>query len=271
MINRMVLLLAAASAAAAPAAAQQRSQLEPAELRLEPAAAAPMHASLQPGAPPAAARARSGARTALHALGGAVLGAGAGYLASQVAWSDWDKSSNSEFAHRRMSFALGGSAVGALAGAVLGHGSPRALNAGPAPAVPVSSMGAMVTSEELRASTASTLYELLQSTHPTWLRGRGEGAVRAGKPATGVARGAPGEGSGEASALTPQTPADMASSSPAPKVYLDGGFLGEINQLREILVVQTESVEYLDVAAASYRFGPGHPSGAISVKSLGHR
>jgi hypothetical protein len=38
-----------------------------------------------------------------------------------------------------------------------------------------------------------------------------------------------------------------------------------------MLVVETESVEYLDVAAATYRFGPGHPSGAISVKSLGHR
>ena len=208
---------------------------------------------------------------ALHVLGGAVLGAGAGYLASQVAWSDWDKSSNSEFAHRRMSFAVGGSAVGALAGAVLGHGSPRAVNAGPAPARPVNAMGAMVTSDELRSTTATTLYELLQATHPTWLRGRGEGAVRAGKPATGAARGTPaGEGT-EAGALTPQTPSDLASSSPAPKVYLDGGFLGDVNQLREILVVQAESVEYLDVAAASYRFGPGHPSGAIVVKSLGHR
>jgi hypothetical protein len=132
-------------------------------------------------------------------------------------------------------------------------------------------MGAMVTSDELRSTTATTLYELLQATHPTWLRGRGEGAVRAGKPATGAARGTPaGEGT-EAGALTSHTPSDLASSSPAPKVYLDGGFLGDVNQLREILVVQTESIEYLDVAAASYRFGPGHPSGAISVKSLGHR
>jgi hypothetical protein len=269
MINRFVLLLAAAWAAAAPAAAQQRSHLDAAGLRLEPGTAAATRAPVRLSA----ARGGSASRTAVHVLGGALLGAGAGYLASQVAWSDWDKSSNSEFAHRRMSFAVGGGAVGALVGAVLGHGSPRTLNAGPAPAVPVNAMGAMITSEDLRAATATTLYELLQSTHPTWLRGRGEGAFRAGKPATGAARGTPaGDADGTGvSALSAQGPADLASSSPAPKVYLDGGFLGDVNQLREVLVAETESVEYLDVAAATYRFGPGHPSGAISVKSRGHR
>src|SRR4051812_28920075 len=124
MINRMVLVLVAASAAAAPAAAQQRAQPnDAAPARLTPAAA---DAAPQAVATPRAEGGRSASRTALQTLGGALLGAGAGYLASQVAWSDWDKHSNSEFAGRRLSFTLGGSAVGALAGLVLGHGSgPR--------------------------------------------------------------------------------------------------------------------------------------------------
>lgn len=262
MTKRMVLVLAAASAAAAPAAAQQRAQIEAAELRLQ-----------RPSAPVASqargARA-AGGRTALHVLGGALIGAGAGYLASQVAWSDWDKTSNSEFANRRMSFAVGGSAVGALAGLVLGRGSSQ----GPAHTVraqqpPTNAMGAMVTSEELRATAVTTVYEFLQGNRPNWLRGRGEGVLRAGRPVAGSPRATPEEESGSASARPAQGPQDQAAASPAPKVYLDGGFVGDVNQLRQILVSQTERIEYLDAGAATYRFGSGHASGAILVTSLG--
>ncbi|HYH79370.1 MAG TPA: hypothetical protein VEX86_06225 [Longimicrobium sp.] len=272
MTNRMVLLLVAASSAAAPAAAQQRSNLDVAALRAAPAApeGAPLRGA---AAPQRATRGRAASRTAIHALGGAVLGAGAGYLASQVAWSDWDKSSNSDFANRRVTFAVGGSAVGALAGLVLGRGAPSMRAGGQAPPPPAHAMGAMVTSEQLRASAATTLYELLQATHPTWLRGRGEGALRAGRP-DGSPRADPAGGgqAGEGvTALPAQTPSDQAASSPAPKVYLDGGFVGDVNQLRQMLVSQTESVQYFDVAQATYRFGPGHQSGAILVKSLGYR
>jgi hypothetical protein len=267
MTKRMVLVLAAASAVAAPAAAQQRAQLEAAELRPQPAAPAAARE-----APQARGARAAGGRTALHVLGGALIGAGAGYLASQVAWSDWDKTSNSEFSDRRMSFAVGGSAVGALAGLVLGRGAPQ----GPAHTVraqqpPTNAMGAMVTSEELRASTVTNLYEYLQANRPSWLRGRGEGALRAGPPTPpGSPRANPeGEGQGGASALPAQGMQDQAAASPAPKVYLDGGFVGDVNQLRQILVSQAETVQYLDAAAATYRFGSGHASGAILVTSVG--
>jgi hypothetical protein len=42
-----------------------------------------------------------------------------------------------------------------------------------------------------------------------------------------------------------------------------------VNQLRQMLVAQAETVQYLDAAAATYRFGSGHASGAILVTSLG--
>ncbi len=269
MTKRMVLVLAAASAVAAPAAAQQRAQLDAAELRLQSASP-----SAAPEAPQVRGARAAGGRTALHVLGGALIGAGAGYLASQVAWSDWDKSSNSEFASRRMSFAVGGSAVGALAGLVLGRGAGQ--GQGPAHTVraqqpPTNAMGAMVTAEELRASSATTIYEYLQANRPSWLRGRGEGVLRAGRPMTGTPRSNPeGEGEDEgANALPAQGMQDQVAASPAPKVYLDGGFVGDVNQLRQMLVAQAETVQYLDAAAATYRFGSGHASGAILVTSLG--
>jgi hypothetical protein len=126
-----------------------------------------------------------------------------------------------------------------------------------------------VTSEELRASAATTLYEFLQANRPSWLRGRGEGALRAGRPVAGSPRATPEEGDKTASALPPQGQQDAVAASPAPKVYLDGGFVGDVNQLREMLVSQAERVEYLDAAAATYRFGSGHASGAILVTTLG--
>ncbi|HEU4557850.1 MAG TPA: hypothetical protein VFS20_08365 [Longimicrobium sp.] len=264
MTKRMVLVLAAASAVAAPAAAQQRAQIEAAELRLQRASAL-----AAPEAPQGRdARAPAG-RTALHVLGGALIGAGAGYLASQVAWSDWDKTSNSEFAGRRMSFAMGGSAVGALAGLVLGRGSSGPAHTVRAQQPPTNAMGAMVTAEELRGTAVTNVYEFLQGNRPSWLRGRGEGVLRAGRPVAGSPRATPEEESGSASARPAQGPQDQVAASPAPKVYLDGGFVGDVNQLRQILVSQTERIEYLDAAAATYRFGSGHASGAILVTSLG--
>lgn len=267
MTKRMVLVLAAASAVAAPAAAQQRAQLDAAELRLHPASS-----SATREAPQVRGAKAAGGRTVLHMLGGALIGAGAGYLASQVAWSDWDKTSNSEFASRRMSFAVGGSAVGALAGLVLGRGGQGPAHTVRAQQPPTNAMGAMVTAEELRASSATTIYEYLQANRPNWLRGRGEGVLRAGRPMTGTPRANPeGEGEDEgANALPAQGIQDQVAASPAPKVYLDGGFVGDVNQLRQMLVAQAETVQYLDAAAATYRFGSGHASGAILVTSLGH-
>lgn len=268
MIKRMVLLLAATCSAAAPAMAQQRAQLDAPELRMERASTTAPRA-----APTLRAGRASAGRTALHVLGGALIGAGAGYLASQVAWSDWDKASNSEFSNRRKNFAMGGGAVGALAGLVLGHGSRGPVHTAAVQPPPTNAMGAMVTAEELRAATATTLYDFLQATRPVWLRGRGEGALRAGRPMSGSPRANPGsdEPGGGASALPAQTPQEQAAASPAPKVYLDGSFVGDVNQLRQMLVSQAETVELLDAAAATYRFGNGHASGVILVTSLGRQ
>jgi len=266
MTNRLVLVLVAASAAAAPAAAQRRPALA-AAARID---AAPAEA---PAAPVATRRAAGGGagRTAMQTLAGAVLGAGAGYLASQVAWSDWDKHSNSEFAGRRMSFTLGGSAVGALAGLVLGHGRPSQHTDVGTPYTPERSthaMGAVVTTDELRASTAINLYQMLQAARPSWINGRGVGAVRAGRPFVGPGGGTSTPAPTDAVAAPAQGEGAQASASVAPRVYLDGTLIGDVNQLREMLVSEAQTVEYLDPGQATYRYGAGNQAGVILVTSL---
>jgi hypothetical protein len=50
-------------------------------------------------------------------------------------------------------------------------------------------------------------------------------------------------------------------------LYVDTGLLGDIFTLRELTVHQVQSLEYLNEAEATYRFGPGNQSGVIWVHS----
>ncbi|MFL5384815.1 MAG: hypothetical protein ACJ8GN_20015 [Longimicrobiaceae bacterium] len=230
--------------AAAPAAAQRRA---------EPLAAARLEA-VHPDAPPpppAAVRAGRSApagHSVVNMLAGALIGAGAGYLASQVAWSDWDKSSNSEFSGRRLNFALGGSALGAVGGLLLGR-SPGGAGMGPS-AVPgrVASRNNVITEEEVRASTAENLYQLVQALRPFWLRR--EGVSGHTTPSTDPE--------------APPVPVSATDDSGV-RVYIERGFVGDIWSLRQIAVKEVTSLEFLDTAAATYRLGQGNPSGAIVV------
>jgi hypothetical protein len=241
MTKRVLPLILLAAALAAPAAAQRRAAPDAGAARLDaapPAAVAPTPRGSRAGARP----------SLVTVLGGALIGAGAGYLTSQVAWSDWDKSSNSEFRSRRLSFTLGGSAVGALTGLLVG----RRLHAGAA--VPATVPGrpatgsSVITEEEVRASTAANVYQLVQALRPMWLRR--DGASGRTIPST-----------------DPEAPATVSSpvADAGVRVYVERGFVGDIFSLRQIPVAEVTSVEFLDAAAATYRLGPGNPSGAIVV------
>lgn len=48
-------------------------------------------------------------------------------------------------------------------------------------------------------------------------------------------------------------------------VYMGTARMGGLQALREIPLSSLSSLRYLDVAAANYRFGAGHPYGAIVV------
>jgi hypothetical protein len=239
---RALSLLLLGAAAAVPAAAQRRA--EPvARLQAGPApSAAP---ALAPEASRGKGRASAG-RAAVSMLGGALIGAGAGFLTSQVAWSDWDKSSNSEFKSRRLGFTLGGSALGALTGLVLGRGTGGTDAYQGRVAPPPASRASVITEEEVRASTATNLYQLVQALRPLWLRRDGRG--------------------GQTNSDKPDDPSVAISAvAGGVKVYVERGVVGDIFALRQIAVTDVTSLEFLDAAAATYRLGPGNPAGAIIV------
>jgi hypothetical protein len=50
-------------------------------------------------------------------------------------------------------------------------------------------------------------------------------------------------------------------------VYMDKARLGGMQALRDISVSSLTSLQFLDVAAANYKFGPGHPYGAIVLST----
>ncbi|MEX1185868.1 MAG: hypothetical protein WEA80_04705 [Gemmatimonadaceae bacterium] len=86
--------------------------------------------------------------------------------------------------------------------------------------------------EEIRAQVSGTALDAVRVLRPTWLVKRGPQSV--------------------------SFEADIW-------VYLDRARLGGVESLREIAAGNVAWMEFLNPAAANYRFGAGHPHGAIVV------
>ena len=267
MTSRVLPLALVLATVAAPCAAQ-RTPADLTSARLAAPASA-FASDAQPGqlrSPGVAARNRS---PVLGALGGALVGGALTFLVSQVAWNDWDTADNADFSSRRMTLTLGGTALGALGGALLSHrSSSHAAGANGGFSMQV------IAPPEIRQSTAVNAYDLVQALRPAWLRGTvvtSHPALNPNPTATArVARSPDGK-------LPPMPtteaadPARRSEDSANPdarrgvRVYVERSLRGDVNSLRDIDVSTITSIEFLDTAAAGYRLGPGNPSGAIVV------
>lgn len=105
-----------------------------------------------------------------------------------------------------------------------------------------------ITREEITASLARDLYELVQSRRAHWLRTR---RIAWLEPLQVV-----GPGTLE--------PVDGGATRQI-VVYVNGVEAGGLDALRQIPTRWIASLEYLDGAMATQRFGSGHPYGAIVV------
>ena len=201
-------------------------------------------------APANATRSQSVARHSLHALAGAVLGAGIGYFTSHVVYNDWDKANDLSYASQRRTYSLSGAAVGALAGLIVGSSEPAPV--GPAGLLPTGGRGERdrISMQEISESGASNAYQLVQSLRPNWLVTRGTQRMTEQGVLTGTA---------EAPVARPGLPQIMA--------YLGQAQLGGAEQLQKIPAVEVESIEWLSAADATLRFGAGHTHGAILVQT----
>ncbi len=107
----------------------------------------------------------------------------------------------------------------------------------PSPAAGIAAQGAgrnFIGEDELRTAAAANALDLVRSLRPLWLNKRGPQSLHY-------------EG-------------DIV-------VYISNARMGGLQALSEIAVASLTSLEYLDAAAANYRFGPGHPYGAIVVST----
>lgn len=94
----------------------------------------------------------------------------------------------------------------------------------------------VITAEEIRAASATNAYDLVRGLRPAWLYKRGPQSVT--------------------------QESDII-------IYLDRTRLGDVSALREIPAANLSFLEFLDPAAANFRFGAGHPYGAIVLSMDG--
>lgn len=105
-----------------------------------------------------------------------------------------------------------------------------------------------LTASEIEASTAASVYQLIQQKRPRWLSPRGSSTLRTQSGTDMFGR-------------PTERPAD-----PEIAVYVDDVRYGTQATLRSMPPHTVESMEYLDAASATQRFGTNHEYGAILVR-----
>ncbi len=178
-----------------------------------------------------------------NALGGAALGAGVGYFASQLASGDWD---DGEINQHRQDWAVVGGSIGLATGfsfPFFGRGASFRPTISSSPRT-------LITAQEVRDAAANTAYEVVRLLRPNWLNTGSRGMIaditcRASDPV-----------------CEPIQVDEM-------KVYLDGHRLGGGSTLMEINAKNIESIRFFNPAQAVARWGAGNGQGAILVNTIG--
>jgi len=102
------------------------------------------------------------------------------------------------------------------------------------PAAPSSGNRDVLTEADLSGMDELSVYGAIRRLRPGWLRPRGQSTLNADE---------------------------------AIRVYLDGGFFGEVRALLDMPLQGVQEVRWLDARQATLRFGTGHTAGAILVTS----
>jgi hypothetical protein len=92
----------------------------------------------------------------------------------------------------------------------------------------------VISADELRASTFTNVYEMIEAMRPQWLRPRGRTTF---------------------------------NGSESVKVYLDGSLLGEPSQLRNFTSRSLAEIRWFDANEATQRWGLDHGNGAILLST----
>lgn len=166
----------------------------------------------------------------LSAVGGAAIGAGLGYFASQIDTGDWETRAQKRAINRPTWAAVGGSI-----GLALGVSFPLSSGGRPAQAGPLPSLQrSSINRDELQELGTTHAYEAVEVLRPEWLHDRGPREFG-------------------------DTPADGLS------VYVDGTRVGNLSELRRLATDDIEAIRFVDAATATARWGDDSARGALLV------
>lgn len=184
---------------------------------------------------------------------GGLIGAGTGFLVSQVMHSDWDKSTDSEFASHRRSFAISGAAVGTVAAFLVARAPhPGAVVYAPSRGETREGSGGAIELHEIEKSSATNAYEAVAALRPQWLVVRGAVLGTFGTSNVG------GEGGQDPGSVTTEVPARGRIGA-----FLDGMPLENLEDLRGIPIINVQRIEFRTASVGAA--GPGHIQRAIVV------
>ena len=184
-------------------------------------------------------------------IGGALLGAGLGFFASQVIQGDWQDTGSPDPINRTLWAAVGGS-VGFTAGVRFPLGGRGTLGR---PGLPRGRDHLGI--DELQGLGINNAYEAVEALRPEWLIIRGNRSLAASVDPVRV------EGSGAGVTSTGSTP--FISETETIQVYVDGVNMGGVGSLSTVNVLIIKDLYFLDAARATARFGRSNPHGAILV------
>lgn len=173
---------------------------------------------------------------------GALVGAWAGYFASQITHSDWEDSDIG-----RAGWTAGGATLGMALGLSLGfHSRPGA--AGPRRVVPGPDV---LLPDEIASNRAPNAYDLLRNLRPAWFNVRGTSSFRE------TTRGEVEPGA------TTITNVEQGITQIA--VYLDNVRIGGVDELRTLPIDGFIWARFLTASQATARWGSGNVHGAIQL------
>lgn len=166
----------------------------------------------------------------LTSLGGAAIGAGLGYFASQLVTGDWEDEQSRRAVNRPTWAAVGGSfglAMG-FSFPLMGKGRPSAM-----PPLP-DHRRLVITEDEIRELGLTDAYHAVNVLRPEWVNDRG-----------------------------PREWGDVPNDGLS--VYVDGTRIGNLGSLGQIATNDIEMIQFVEAPAATARWGEGNSRGAILV------
>lgn len=182
-------------------------------------------------------------------IGGAILGAGLGFFASQLAQGDWQDG-------RQIDRSLW-SVVGGSVGLTLGAGFPLSGGGRGSGTAGLPSGRDHLGAREMEGLGFDTALQAVTNLRPEWLWIRGDRSLTPGIDPVNVS------GLGGSVTVTGSTP--LVSEAGTIQIYVNYVRLGGTEQLSTVDVRSIQDLYFFDTAAATLRFGGSHPHGAILV------